>query len=116
MEREPLPPGGDQPEEPAASEPSLSTGPVLPALAFAALVASAALFIPTSVLAHYCGYACASLIAFSAVAINRRAIVRSTSRTGRAGSRTSAVVSALLLLAGFALAVGHAWFIARHYG
>lgn len=106
---------GADPGESTASA-SFAAGPVLPLLAGAALAVSAVLLIPGGVIGHYAGYVCASVISFTAIAINRRAIVGTTARVDRASSRAGAVISAILLLIGFALAIGQAWFIARHYG
>ncbi len=109
----PVDPGGP----PESTQPrSILAGPALLIIAALALLLSAALLVPNAVLANYLGYACASLIAFSAVAVNRRAIVRVAGSTSTAASRGSTVTSAVLILAGFALSIVHAWFIARHYG
>jgi hypothetical protein len=103
-------------EQESSESRAFAAGPALLMIAAGALVLSGALLIPGGVLTHIAGYVCAAGIAFTAVAINRRAIIGSDARVDRRGSRPGAILSVVLLLTGFALAIGHAWLIARRYG
>jgi hypothetical protein len=66
------------------------------------------------VLAHVIGYALASLLPFTIVAMFRRQSVERLMVVGLPPSREANTGAVLILVIGFLCSVLHAWFIARH--
>jgi len=99
-----------------AHEPSVEIGSPAWALAVAALsvaVGLAAHWLGT-LPAHVVGYALDSLLPFTLVAWYRRRSLERLIVVGLPPSRQANTFAWLILLAGFACAVLHAWSIARH--
>lgn len=86
-------------------------------LAGTALIGSAVTFVfGAGVPANAIGYALASLIAFTFVALFRRASVKRFVAAGIPSTRLADATAVTMLVLGLLLAALHAYRIARHYG
>jgi hypothetical protein len=86
---------------------------MLSAAVLAVAVGFAALW--GGIVAHFLGYLLASLLAFTLVALFRRAAMDRQTSSGVVVPHWMNLVAAGVLLVGFVVAVGQAWFIASHF-
>jgi hypothetical protein len=106
--------GLSDPDARPGAEPGAGS-PVWPLIAAAAGLVIGAVTLAAGVALQILGYLCVSLLLFTAVAWFRRSSVEHAARSGVVTSQGRNVAAALLLLAGFALALVHAWNIAIHF-
>ncbi len=100
----------------AAGAPSSAPGNLVwPLLVGAAGLVLAAVTLPGGLVLQIVGYLSASLLLFTAVAWFRRSSFEQAARAGVTTSPGLNAAALLLLIAGFALAVAHAWNIAVHF-
>jgi hypothetical protein len=80
-----------------------------------AAVAVGAAALAGGIVAHFLGYAFASLVAFTLVAFFRRAAVDRQTKSGVVVPNWMNLTAVGVLVAGFAVAIGQALFIASHF-
>lgn len=96
-----------QPDDPGS-------GAYLLALGTAAVAASGAFLALDGIPVHVAGYALASVLAFTCVALFRRRALERLLALGSSTSRVLTSCALVVLVSGLACSVAHAWFLARH--
>jgi len=103
-------------EEIVVAPPEAGPGaPVLPLLLAALGLLLAVVTLPGAIGLQIVGYLSASLLLFTAVAWFRRFSLERSARHGVATPSSLNVAAWLMLVAGFVLALVHAWNIASHF-
>lgn len=97
-----------------AAEPAPGASAWLLAVA-AASVCISALALSGGIALHFVGYALASLLSFTLIAMFRRRTVERSTSAGIGVPKRVNLLAIAILVAGFGVSVAHSWFIASHF-
>jgi hypothetical protein len=81
----------------------------------AASVGLSALVLYGGLALHFAGYALASLLAFTLIAMFRRRTVERSASLGIGVPQRINLLAVAILLLGFVVSIAHSWFIASHF-